>query len=128
MVGNLYDAPEYSAKRDTAFSLFYMAINIGALFAPTAATAMTNYVLGKAGFSYVPQIPSLAHQFLDGTITAEGEATLTAMQSAQNFTGSMADFCTTYIDKLSEAYNYGFGVACISLVASMAIYVIFLLT
>ena len=44
MVGNLYDAPEYSAKRDTAFSLFYMAINIGALFAPTAATAMTNYV------------------------------------------------------------------------------------
>ena len=50
-----------------------MAINIGALFAPTAATAMTNYVLGKAGFSYVPQIPSLAHQFLDGTITAEGE-------------------------------------------------------
>ena len=125
MVGNLYDAPEYSAKRDTAFSLFYMAINIGALFAPTAATAMTNYVLGKAGFSYVPQIPSLAHQFLDGTLTAEGEATLTAMQTAQNFTGSMADFCTTYIDKLSEAYNYGFGVACISLIASMAIYVIF---
>ena len=125
MVGNLYDAPEYSAKRDTAFSLFYMAINIGALFAPTAATAMTNYVLGKAGFSYVPQIPSLAHQFLDGTITAEGEATLTAMQTAQNFTGSMADFCTSYIDKLSEAYNYGFGVACISLIASMAIYVIF---
>ena len=75
--------------------------------------------------SAIPQIPSLAHQFLDGTITAEGEATLTAMQSAQNFTGSMADFCTTYIDKLSEAYNYGFGVACISLVASMAIYVIF---
>ena len=35
---------------------------------------------------------ALAHQFLDGTITAEGEATLTAMQTAQNFTGSMADF------------------------------------
>ena len=41
------------------------------------------------------------------------------MQSSQNFTGSMADFCTTYIDKLSEAYNYGFGVACISLVADV---------
>ena len=35
MVGNLYDAPEYSAKRDTAFSLFYMAINIGALIVPS---------------------------------------------------------------------------------------------
>ena len=35
-----------------------------ALFAPTAATAMTNYVLGKAGFSYVPQIPSLAYTII----------------------------------------------------------------
>lgn len=26
MVGNLYDDPKYSAKRDTAFSIFYMAI------------------------------------------------------------------------------------------------------
>ena len=34
MVGNLYDAPEYRSKRDQAFSLFYMAINIGAMYAP----------------------------------------------------------------------------------------------
>ena len=34
----------------------------------------------------------------------------------------MAAFCSTYIEKLSEAYNYGFGVACISLIISMAIY------
>ena len=33
MVGNLYDSPEYASKRDSAFSIFYMAINIGALFA-----------------------------------------------------------------------------------------------
>ena len=37
MVGNLYDDPKYASKRDSAFSLFYMAINIGAMFAPTAA-------------------------------------------------------------------------------------------
>jgi POT family proton-dependent oligopeptide transporter len=37
MVGNLYDDPKYADKRDAAFSLFYMAINIGAMFAPTAA-------------------------------------------------------------------------------------------
>lgn len=123
MVGNLYDAPEYRGKRDTAFSLFYMAINIGALFAPTAATEVTNYVLGKAGLSYVPQIPSLAHQFLNGTITPENQTVLEGLQTAQNFVGDTATFCTTYIDKLSEAYNYGFGVACISLIISMAIYV-----
>ena len=123
MVGNLYDSPEYSSKRDTAFSLFYMAINVGALFAPTAATKVTNYILGSAGFTYNAQIPSLAHQFLNGTITPEGNATLSSLQAAQGFTGDMSAFCSTYIEKLSEAYNYGFAVACISLILSMAIYV-----
>lgn len=125
MVGNLYDAPEYKAKRDTAFSIFYMAINIGAMYAPTAATKITNYMLGKAGFTYVPQIPSLAHQFLNGNITEEGAATLSGLQATQNFVGDTASFCTTYIEKLSEAYNYGFAIACISLVISMLIYVVF---
>ena len=37
MVGRLYDEPQYSSNRDSGFSLFYMAINIGAMFAPTAA-------------------------------------------------------------------------------------------
>ena len=123
MVGNLYDSPEYSSKRDTAFSLFYMAINVGALFAPTAATKVTNYILGGAGFTYNAQIPSLAHQFLNGTITPEGNATLSSLQAAQGFTGDMSAFFSTYIEKLSEAYNYGFAVACISLILSMAIYV-----
>ena len=123
MVGNLYDSPEYSSKRDTAFSLFYMAINVGALFAPTAATKVTNYILGGAGFTYNAQIPSLAHQFLNGTITPEGNATLSSLQAAQGFTGDMSAFCSTYIEKLSESYNYGFAVACISLILSMAIYV-----
>ncbi len=125
LVGNLYDSPQLSGKRDTAFSLFYMAINIGALYAPTAATKVTNYVLGKAGLHYNSQIPSLAHQYLNGTITPEGSETLTALQAVQGFAGDTATFCTSYIDKLSEAYNYGFGVACISLILSMIIYVVF---
>lgn len=123
MVGNLYDSPEYSSKRDTAFSLFYMAINVGALFAPTAATKVTNYILSGAGFTYNAQIPSLAHQFLDGTITPEGNVALSGLQAAQGFAGDTAAFCSSYIEKLSEAYNYGFAVACISLIISMAIYV-----
>lgn len=128
MVGNLYDTPEYSSKRDTAFSLFYMAINIGALFAPTAATKVTNYVLSGAGFTYNPQIPALAHNFLDGKITPENAASLEALKAAQNFAGDTATFCTTYIEKLSSAYNYGFAVACISLIISMAIYMVFRFT
>lgn len=123
MVGNLYDSPEYSSKRDRAFSLFYMAINVGALFAPTAATKVTNYVLGHANLTYNSEIPSLAHQFLNGTITPKGSATLESLQAAQGFVGDTTAFCNTYIEKLSEAYNYGFAVACVSLIVSMIIYV-----
>ena len=43
MVGNLYDDPKYEDKRDSAFSIFYMAINIGALFAPTAAVKIKEW-------------------------------------------------------------------------------------
>ena len=43
MVGDLYNAPEYKDKRDSGFSLFYMAINVGALFAPTAAIAVMDW-------------------------------------------------------------------------------------
>ena len=51
MVGNLYDDPKYADKRDAAFSLFYMAINIGALFAPTAAVKIKEYAQTALGFS-----------------------------------------------------------------------------
>ena len=122
MVGNLYDAPEYKHKRDTAFSLFYMAINIGAMFAPTAATKMTDWMLAKYGLTYNAQIPSLAHQFIDQTISGENTAVLESLKAAQNYSGDTLAFCNDYIAHLSEAYNYGFGVACISLIISMAIY------
>lgn len=74
MVGNLYDNPQYSHRRDAGFSLFYMAINIGAMFAPTAAIAVKNWAMNSLGYE-------------------EG-----------------------------SAYHFAFGVACVSLIASMAIY------
>lgn len=51
MVGNLYDDPQYAAKRDSGFSIFYMAINIGALFAPTAAIRIKEYAETVLGYS-----------------------------------------------------------------------------
>ena len=73
MVGDLYNSPEMQGKRDSAFSIFYMAINIGALFAPTAAVKIMEY--------------------------------------AQSTGVSEAD-----------SYHYAFGVACVSLIVSIAIY------
>ncbi|MBQ8837713.1 MAG: peptide MFS transporter [Bacteroidales bacterium] len=51
MVGNLYDDPKYADKRDSGFSIFYMAINIGALFAPTAAVKIKEWAEVSLGFS-----------------------------------------------------------------------------
>ena len=51
MVGNLYDNPQYEKQRDSGFSIFYMAINIGALFAPTAAVRIKEYAETAWGFS-----------------------------------------------------------------------------
>jgi proton-dependent oligopeptide transporter, POT family len=122
MVGNLYDNPKYASKRDSAFSLFYMAINIGAMFAPSMAKAITNFFLGKSGLVYNAKVPALAHQILDGNL--ENAGTLQGIADTMSGAAGMdlASFSQFYIEKLSNAYNYGFGVACISLVISVIIY------
>ena len=51
MVGDLYNDPQYKDKRDSGFSIFYMAINIGALFAPTAAIKIKEYAEQALGYS-----------------------------------------------------------------------------
>ena len=124
MVGNLYDEPQYAAKRDSGFSLFYMAINIGAMFAPAAATAITNRFLGQSGLIYKADIPALAHQYLEGTITAENTDKLQALMGQMPGIEQMdlASFSQYYIDHLASSYNMGFAVACISLIVSVAIY------
>ncbi len=50
MVGDLYNEARYADRRDAAFSLFYMAINIGSMFAPSAAIALKNLALKNAGY------------------------------------------------------------------------------
>ncbi len=126
MIGNLYDDPKYADKRDSAFSLFYMAINVGAMFAPFAATAITNRFLAKSGLVYKADIPALAHQFLAGTITPDNTARLTELQAqmpdASVATMSLPEFSGYYIEHLASSYNMGFAVACVSLIVSMGIY------
>ncbi len=77
MVGNLYDDPAYANKRDSGFSVFYMAINIGAMFAPTAAIKIMEWAQTSLGVSE------------------------------------------------ADSYHFAFAVACLSLIASIAIYYIF---
>lgn len=51
MVGDLYNNPAYANKRDSGFSLFYMLINVGALFAPTAAIKIMDWAQLSLGYS-----------------------------------------------------------------------------
>jgi len=126
LIGNLYDDPKYADKRDSAFSLFYMAINIGAMFAPFAATAITNRFLLKAGLVYKADIPALAHHLLNGTITPENADRLAALQNQMPDTVvaslPLPEFSSYYIEHLASSYNMGFAVACVSLIVSMGIY------
>ena len=124
LVGNLYDNPQYAAKRDSAFSLFYMAITIGAMFAPTAATALTNSHLAKAGLIYKADIPALAHQFLGGSLsdTSLLESLQASMPGSDIAAMNLTEFSQYYINNLATAYNLGFAVACVSLIISIAIY------
>ncbi len=127
LVGNLYDDPKYASKRDTAFSIFYMAINIGALFAPTAAEKITDWYMKSHNFIYNGDIPALAHQYLDGSLSGEAMQKFISLAPSQGVgtdAASLTSFANDYINVLSESYHMGFAVACVSLILSMLIYVL----
>ncbi|MCM1504225.1 MAG: peptide MFS transporter [Muribaculum sp.] len=121
MVGDLYNAPKYSSQRDAAFSLFYMAINVGSMFAPMTATAMCNMAMKAQGLTYVASMPSLCNAYLDGAENG-AEIMQLAADNGMAVSGDVAAFASQYITTLSTGYSYAFGVACISLIVSFLIY------
>jgi len=130
MVGRLYDESGLGKLRDAAFSLFYMGINIGAFFAPSAAEAMNNYMMKSDGFSYSGKIPELANQFLNNSSSFDKADELTALakehiiNNAYTFT-DLKTFSTDYITSVSQSYNYGFAIAAVSIFMSMIIFLSF---
>jgi len=125
LVGNLYDDPKYADNRDNAFTIFYMGINIGAFFAPSAAEGMNTYILGRAGLTYDQRIPDLAHKFLDGVLKDATELTALAREQMGDAFTNLNEFCNYYIDSLAKSYNYAFGIAAVAVIVSMLIFVIF---
>ena len=123
LVGNLYDEPRYNPLRDRAFNIFYMGINIGAMFAPTASEAVSNWILKASNYFYDARIPALANGFLKGSLADPGAYLEVARAQDPAVTmDTLKAFSQNYIDTLGKSYHYGFGVACISLVISMLIF------
>ncbi|MDE7126225.1 MAG: peptide MFS transporter, partial [Muribaculaceae bacterium] len=120
MVGDLYNDPRYSEKRDVAFSLFYMAINIGAMFAPSVTEALCNMALHANGLEYNPALPSLCNRFIAGELSDPEK--LAQLSTFANGSTNLLEWCRNYMSTISTGYSYAFAVACGSMVVSFLIY------
>ena len=126
VVGQMYDDPRYSKFRDSAFMIFYMGINVGAFFAPFAATGMRNWWLKTNGFLHDGSIPSLCHQLINGTLT--DTSTLQQLADKVSLNGKVTDlsgFASSYLEVFSKGYNYAFGIAAGAMVISLLVYIFF---
>ena len=126
VVGQLYDDPKYSKMRDSAFMIFYMGINVGAFFAPFAATGVRNWWLKSNGLMHDGSLPSLCHQYLKGGLADTTQ--FSELANKASLTGPVADlgvFAQNYIDVFSRGYNYAFGIAAGAMIISMMVYIFF---
>ena len=126
VVGQMYDDPKYAKLRDSAFMIFYMGINIGALFAPFAATGMRNWWLKTNGFTHDGSLPSLCHQYINGTLT--DTSIFQQLADKANLSGPVSDLSTfahSYLEVFSRGYNYAFGIAAGTMIISLLVYTIF---
>lgn len=126
VVGQLYDDPKYEKMRDSAFMVFYMGINVGAFFAPFAANGARNWFLKSNGFLHDGSLPSLCHQFINGTLT--DTAKFQELANKVSLTGPISDlsaFAQNYIDVFSKGYNYAFAIAAGAMLVSLMVYVLF---
>ncbi|MCC8197874.1 MAG: peptide MFS transporter [Tannerellaceae bacterium] len=126
LVGQMYDNETYSKMRDSGFSLFYMFINVGAIFAPMAAVAVRNWWLGVCGFAYNADLPALCHSYLANTLTPEAAETYSQLATSVSG-GPVTDltaFANNYLNAFSTGFHYAFGVAIIAMFISLVIYLV----
>ncbi len=127
MVGQMYDNPTYSKMRDSGFSLFYMFINVGALFAPLFAVGIRNGWLSSKGLEYKASLPQLCHAYLDGTITPEAQEKLTVLATEVSRGAAVTDlttFANNYLNVFTTGFHYAFGASIVAMLISLIIYVV----
>lgn len=127
VVGQMYDDPKYAHLRDRAFSVFYMGINIGALFAPSVAAGIINWFIKSEGFTRNNELPALIHKYQDGLL---GDITPLQMLASEVSgvevsVDQLSEFSTNYLAAYSAGFNYAFGAAALTMVVSFVVYTIF---
>ncbi len=126
LVGQMYDNEQYGKMRDSGFSIFYMFINVGALFSPIFAVGIRNWWLGKAGFLYNSSLPELCHGYLGGTLTPEASERLTALATevSKSPVTDMSVFVKNYLNVFTEGFHYAFGLAVLAMLISLVVYLV----
>ncbi|MDR0749469.1 MAG: peptide MFS transporter [Tannerellaceae bacterium] len=124
VVGQMYDDPAYTEKRDTGFQIFYMFINVGALFAPLIAVGIRNWWVGVHGFTYNSDLPALCHQFLKGTVSPEAAGRFTALSAevSQQAPADLTAFANQYLDVFNTGFHYAFAAAVIAMLISLVVF------
>ena len=124
LVGQMYDDKRYASYRDAGFNIFYMFINIGAIFAPAMATGIRNWWVLKHNFTYESSLPDLCHSFLRGDITADGTIRLQEFSQQMNYSGSIEQFVNEYLNVFTTGFHYAFSVAIVAMAISLVVYLI----
>ncbi len=123
VVGQLYDNPQYSHKRETGFQIFYMFINVGAMFAPLIAVGLRNWWVQSRGFTFNADLPALCNQWISGTITPEATARFTELAAAAgNTSPDLTAFANEYLNVFMTGYHYSFGIAIFAMLISLVIF------
>lgn len=125
VVGQMYDNPQYSKVRDTAFMIFYMGINIGAFFAPFVANGIRNWFLQSQGYLHDGSLPAMCHAFNNGTLDDVAKFQELANHVSGKTVADLGAFATEYISVFANGYNYAFGIAAGAMVLSLLVYIIF---
>jgi POT family proton-dependent oligopeptide transporter len=127
VVGQLYDDPKYSNKRDTGFQIFYMFINVGAAFAPLIGIAIRNWWLQKNLFLYDATLSKLSHHFLNGTLEPIATERFANLANEVSQTGPVTDltaFANDYLNVFTTGFHFAFLAAVVMMVVSMIIFAV----
>ncbi|HNW89083.1 MAG TPA: peptide MFS transporter [Bacteroidales bacterium] len=129
VVGQMYDNDKYRKFRDSAFMIFYMGINIGAFFAPFVAKGIKGWWLKTNGYLENADLPSLCHQYINGTLKnteqLQNLANASIMPDGGKSATDLSAFATDYINVFSTGFNYAFACAAGAMILSLVIYLIF---
>ncbi|HPD66263.1 MAG TPA: MFS transporter [Bacteroidia bacterium] len=125
VVGQMYDDPKYSSLRDSAYMIFYMGINVGAFFAPFAATGIRNWYLKTQGFIHDGSLPAICHAFKRGELADLNALQTAADKASGHAVSDLSAFADQYLEAFSRGYNYAFAIAAGAMVISLLVYIIF---